>query len=191
MEGRPLDDGLLVERARRGDVDAYERLIEIYQGLAHRVAYLVTRSSAEADDAVQEAFVKAFYALDRFRPEAPFKPWLLRIVANEARNRMRSQVRREGLALRASEARPSGEAAPSPEEAALVSEGRAELVAAVESLKESDRIAISLRFFAELTEAEMAEVLGVPKGTVKSRLSRALERLRTAMGERTIEGDRA
>lgn len=132
--------------------------------------------------------MKAFYALDRFRSGAPFKPWLLRIVANEARNRIRSQVRREGLALRASEARPSGEAAPSPEEAALASEGRAELLAAVESLKEADRIAISLRFFAELTEAEMAEVLGVPKGTVKSRLSRALERLRAAMGPGSIDG---
>ena len=101
MEGRPLEDAELVDLARDGDVPAYEELVTRYQGIAHRVAWLVARQAGEAEDAVQEAFVKAYYALPRFRSDAPFRPWLLRIVANEARNRVRSSRRRDGLVLRA------------------------------------------------------------------------------------------
>ena len=93
MEGRPLEDAELVDLARDGDVPAYEELVTRYQGIAHRVAWLVTRQAGEAEDAVQEAFVKAYYALPRFRRGAPFRPWLLRIVANEAHNRVRSSRR--------------------------------------------------------------------------------------------------
>ena len=82
MEGRPLEDAELVGLARDGDVRAYEELVGRYRDLAFRTAWLVTRSSAEAEDAAQEAFVKAYYAMPRFRPGSPFKPWLLRIVAN-------------------------------------------------------------------------------------------------------------
>jgi RNA polymerase sigma factor (sigma-70 family) len=180
---RPLDDSELVELARRGDVSAYEQLVQIHQNVARRVAYLVTRSSADADDAAQEAFVKAYYALGRFRRGAPFRPWLLRIVANEARNQVRSATRRESLALRAGEGRASGGAVPSPEEAALEDEARAALLRAVEGLSDADRTVVSLRYFLELSEAETAEVLGCARGTVKSRLSRALGRLRVELGE--------
>ncbi|MDP9321875.1 MAG: siderophore-interacting protein, partial [Chloroflexota bacterium] len=76
-----------MERARRGDQDAYGELVTRYQALAARVAYVITASPAEAEDVTQDAFVKAYYALDRFREGAPFRPWLLRIVANEAKNR--------------------------------------------------------------------------------------------------------
>jgi RNA polymerase sigma factor (sigma-70 family) len=181
VEGRPLDDAELVERARRGDVDAYEELVQRYQGLANRVAFLVTRDGAEAEDAAQEAFVKAYYALGRFRSGASFKPWLLKIVTNEARNRRRSSGRRAGLVLRAAEERPSGDAAPSPEGVALDAEKRSALLQALETLPETDRLVVMYRYFLELSEAEMATALGCAKGTVKSRLSRALVRLRGAM----------
>ena len=101
MEGRPLDDLALVERARTGDVNAYESLVQQYQQLAYRVAYQVTGDAADAEDAAQEAFVNAYYALGRFRAGAPFKPWLCRIVANEARNRRMAAHRRTALAERA------------------------------------------------------------------------------------------
>ena len=101
MEGRPLDDIALVERAKNGDVNAYETLVQHYQELAFRVAYQVTGDAADAEDAAQEAFVNAYYALGRFRSGAPFKPWLCRIVANEARNRRMSAQRRTVLAQRA------------------------------------------------------------------------------------------
>ncbi|MGH2807134.1 MAG: RNA polymerase sigma factor [Actinomycetota bacterium] len=183
MEGRPLDDAELAERARNGDVDAYESLVARYQQIAHRVAYLITRSSSDADDAAQEAFVKAYYALDRFRSGASFKPWLLTIVSNEARNRRRSSTRRLELAERAASVRPSGDAAPSPEVAAIATEERRMLLDAVDRLREQDRLVVIYRYFLDLSEQEMAEILDCPRGTVKSRLSRALARLKEELGD--------
>ena len=182
MEGRPLDERDLVARAKRGDVAAYEELVRAYQDLAHRAAFLVG-DAAEADDAVQEAFVKAYRALGRFREGSPFRPWLLRIVANEARNRRRSAGRRANLALRVVEDRPADGAAPSPEEAVLVHERRAALAAAIARLREEDRLVVTCRYLLDLSEAETAATLGIPTGTAKSRLARALVRLRVLLAE--------
>jgi RNA polymerase sigma factor (sigma-70 family) len=180
--GRPLTDPDLVARAKRGDTEAYEELVRMHQGIAFRTAYLVTQSAPEAEEAAQEAFVKAYRALGRFRAGAPFRPWLLRIVTNEARNRRRSEGRREALTLRAAGAS-SGDAAPSPEAALLSAERREGLLEAVNRLQEKDRLAIACRYFLDLSEAETAAALGWRRGTVKSRLSRALERLRAELGE--------
>jgi RNA polymerase sigma factor (sigma-70 family) len=176
-------EGVLVERARGGDLSAYEELVRRHQDVAFRTAVLLAGGAMEAEDAVQEAFVKAHRALGRFRADSPFRPWLLAIVANEARNRRRSAARRQSLALRLAEDRPAGEAAPSPEAAVLDQERRVELLAALERLRAEDREVIGCRYLLELSEAETAEVLRCPKGTVKSRLSRALERLRASMTE--------
>jgi RNA polymerase sigma factor (sigma-70 family) len=180
VEGPPSEDAELTERARDGDVRAFEELVTRYQGIAFRVAWLVVHNRGEAEDAVQEAFVKAYGALPRFRPGAPFRPWILRIVANEARNRGRSARRREGLALRAAAA-DTGDAAPSPEVAALAREDAEALVAALDRSSERDRLVIAYRFLFEMNEAETAEALGVRPGTVRSRLSRALARLRAEL----------
>jgi len=161
---------------------AYEQLVRAYQDVAVRVAHVIS-PSGDAEDAAQEAFVKAYAALPRFRTGAPFRPWLLSIVANEARNRRRSAGRREGLALRAAEDRPTGDAAPSPEKAVLDHETRTALVAAVNRLRDEDREVIGARYFLDLSEAETAATLGIPRGTVKSRTARALARLRAAYGE--------
>ena len=182
MEGRPLEETELVERAKRGDVDAYQQLLQRHQDAAFRTAYFVA-GPGDAEDAAQEAFVKAFYALDRFRSGSSFRPWLLAIVANEARNRIRSANRRGALALRLAESRFSGDAAPSPETAALARADKEAVLAALAHLDEGDRLVIAYRYFLELSEKEMAEALGVRPGTVKSRLSRALARLRAAMPE--------
>ena len=90
-----------------------------YQGIAFRTAYVIAGNAADAEEAAQDGFVKAWRALGRFRDGAPFRPWLLQIVANEARNRRRSAGRRAHLALRAATEEPSGDAAPSPEAALL------------------------------------------------------------------------
>ncbi|MFL5768847.1 MAG: RNA polymerase sigma factor [Chloroflexota bacterium] len=177
MEGRPTEDAELIRRARAGEVMAYEELVRRYQDVAVRTAHLIS-PDGDAEDAVQEAFVKAYAALSRFRPDAPFRPWVLRIVANEARNRRRSAGRRAGLALRAAEDRRPGDAAPSPESAVLAEEQRATLLAAINGLRDEDREIIGARYFLDLNESETAEALGIPRGTVKSRLSRALGRLR-------------
>lgn len=161
---------------------AYAALVRAYQDLAYRTAFLITGGSADAEDAAQEGFVKAWYALGRFRQGASFRPWLLAIVANEARTRRRSHRRRDDLALRAASGRPSGDAAPSPEVAALEDEQRRLLLAAVNRLPEQHREVIAARFFLELSERETAMVLGCRPGTVKSRVSRALARLRAELG---------
>jgi RNA polymerase sigma factor (sigma-70 family) len=176
--GRPLDESELIRRAQRGDQHAYEELVNAYEGIAFRTAYVIARNASDAEDAAQDGFVKAWRALGRFREGAPFRPWLLRIVANEASNRRRSAGRRVGLALRAATQEPSGDAAPSPEAALLSSEQRTELLAAVDQLPEEQRDVVALRYFLGLSEAEVAETLGIPQGTVKSRNARALERLR-------------
>ena len=150
----------------------------MYQGIAFRTAYLLTGSAADAEDAVQAGLIKAWTALNRFRPGAPFKPWLLRIVANEAHNRRRSTGRSQALQVRTTAADPSTDAAPSLEETVLGQELQAELLGAVERLDERDRDVLACRYFLELSEQETATVLDVRRGTVKSRTARALARLR-------------
>jgi RNA polymerase sigma-70 factor (ECF subfamily) len=155
--------------------------------MAFRVAFLITRSAQDAEDVTQEAFIKAWRALGRFRPDAPFKPWLLRIVANEARNRVRSNRRRREAPGSEAETRDQRQPpqpidpAPSPEEWILAADRRRLLVAALDRLPEPDRLVIGARYLLDLSEAETAEALGVARGTVKSRLSRAMSRLRSTL----------
>jgi RNA polymerase sigma factor (sigma-70 family) len=179
---RPPREDELVERARGGDARAFAALVHDHEEIAFRTAYLITRNAADAEDAAQQGLAKAWRALPRFRPGAPVRPWLLAIVANEARNRRRAEGRREGLALRAAHELPTGGAAPSPEGRLLEAEERAELLAALERLSDDDRLVLSCRYLLELGEAETAQVLGLRRGTVKSRTSRALERLRAELG---------
>ena len=181
MEDRPLDEPALIARAKSGDAVAYEQIVRAHQTIAFRTAWMITGSDADAEEAAQDAFVKAHRALGRFRAGAPFRPWLLRIVGNEARNRRVASTRRQRLAVRAAEERREGGAVPSPESALLDRERRRSLLAAIEGLGERDRTAIACRYLLELSEAETAAALGVRPGTVKSRLSRALGRLRAAM----------
>lgn len=168
-----------------GDVRAYEDLVRRYQDVALRTAYLVA-PEADAADAVQDAFLKAYAALPRFRDGAPIRPWLLRIVANEGRNRRRSAARRAGLAERAAVVGPRDAVAASPESEVLAAEARSTLLAALGRLRDEDREVIGARYLLDLSEAETAETLGLRPGTVKSRTSRALQRLRLALLE--LEG---
>lgn len=168
----------LVERARRGDVDAFSELVARHQQIALRVAYPLVGD--DAADVVQDALVKAYRNLARFRPGASFRPWLLRIVTNEASNRRRSFGRRERLELRVA-ARAAAE--PSVDDAVLSRERSEELAAALARLSVPDRQVIALRWFSELSEAEMAVALDCAAGTVKSRLSRAMARLREELAD--------
>jgi len=172
-------DDELVSRARAGDVGAFGVLVGRYQQAALRTAFAVGGSESEAEDVTQEAFVKAFRALPGFHEGAPLRPWLMRIVANEARNRRRSGGRRQRLTTRAAEMTPT--VSRSAEDAALGSVTASQLRAALTLISDRDRAVIGLRYFAGLSEAETALALGVPSGTVKSRLSRALDHLRAAL----------
>lgn len=176
--GTALEESDLIARAQRGDARAYETLVLRYQDVAFRTAYLITGDAQAAEDAVQEAMVKAYYALPRFRPGASLRPWLLRIVANEARNRRKADFRRISLTERAAADMYTAEAARSPEAEALQGEQRMALMAALSRLSEEDRLVICYRYLLSLSELEMATVMDCARGTVKSRLARALKRLR-------------
>lgn len=179
------EDDELVARARTGDLVAFEELVSRYQERAVRLAW--TLAGGDAEDAVQEAFVKAYRSLDRFRAGAAFRPWLFTIVANEARNRRRSAGRRERLAVRAG-SMAEDRRVTSPEDEAVAADRRRRLAAAIETLGDRDREVIACRWFAGLSESEMAEVLACRPGTVKSRLSRALDRLRAALPAEEVIG---
>ncbi len=193
---------MLVTCAQRGDAAAFETLVRRYQEIAFRTAYVITGDPAEAEDAAQTGFLKAWTALDRFEPDpgrrrslrrrhvqavptgpnaTPFRPWLLQIVANEARNRRIARGRHPTLTLGAVENHLADEPARSPEVAALAAERDAALLDALNALTSDDRNVIACRYFLDLSEAEMAVALGVPRGTVKSRLFRALRRARVLL----------
>ena len=175
--GGSIDDADAVARSRDGDLDAYAVLVARYTLRAHRAAWLLG-AGEDADDVVQEAFVKAFRALPKFRAGEPFAPWLLSIVANETKNLMRSRHRRNALTLRLSAMEPDAATPDTPFDEAVAGERRARLLAAVNALPDRERQALICRYFLELSEAETAQVLRWPLGSVKSRTSRALGRLR-------------
>ena len=181
VEGRPLDEQELIASAKNGDTRAFGQLVRTHQGIALRVAYLVVRDSSEAEDVTQDAFVKAYRSLDKFRAEAPFRPWLLRIVRNEALNRVRSTKRRDSFALQISNDPVSGDAAPSPETEVMSRDEGGRLLGLVEDLPERYRSVIVHRYLLDLSEEETSEILGLPVGTVKSRSSRAVGRLRRSL----------
>ena len=118
--------------------------------------------------------------MDTFDPTRPFRPWFLRIVANLARNDRRARGRRAQLDVRAATADARREVA-TPEDIAVSDAERRRVVEALNRLDRDDRLIVALRYFEQLSEAEMAETLGCPPGTVKSRLSRAMGRLRSAL----------
>ncbi|WP_328416299.1 RNA polymerase sigma factor [Micromonospora sp. NBC_00389] len=174
----PLDDDVLVTRARAGDLEAYDLLVARHTASAYRTAVLLGAGS-DSEDVIQEAFVKGYRKLSRYRGESSFRSWLLAIVANETRNLHRSRNRRDGLVLRAAAANPASEIAEDGAVGAvLAGERRAALVQALRQLPVRDREVIVCRFLLDLSEEETVATLGWPRGTVKSRTSRALAKLR-------------
>jgi RNA polymerase sigma factor (sigma-70 family) len=174
------DEAQLISRSRAGDRDAYGMLVARHQQVAFRCAHVVCGDAAEAQDAAQEGFLKAYGSLHRFREGAPFRPWLLTIVANEARNRRRSPGRREHLVTRVG-GEEAGRHAPGADVAVLAGARRATLVAGLNALSPDHREVLVLRYLLDLSEQECAAVLGCRPGTVKSRHARALDRLRTVL----------
>jgi RNA polymerase sigma-70 factor (ECF subfamily) len=177
-----LDQVLLVHRALSGDDSSWAVLMRRHQEPVYRLAYLLSGDPDEADDIAQEAFIRAYGALEQFDPERPMRPWLLRITRNTAHNRRRA-IRRYLQALRrAARLEPLRTAsAHSPTESSDQRSERNRLWEAVKRLSRMDQEVIYLRYYLELTEGEAAEALSVPSGTVKSRTHRALARLQTVI----------
>ena len=177
MTGRPADDAAAaLEAAWR------QERVAVVAAVARRLRDLQT-----AEDAVQEAFVSAWRALDRFEDGRPFRPWLLAIVVNEVRNRQRLWRRRDAL-LRGAGSRLDPQEPVGSEEAAEQSERRRLVSQALTRLPEKQRVVVTMRYLLELSEDETATALGWPRGSVKSRLSRALEKLETDPAIRRLLG---
>lgn len=177
-----MDDGAAIAAVLAGDADAFGVVVERYQQVAFRAAYLIVRDAAAAEDVCQEAFIRAFRQLGRFRPGEPFRPWLLRIVTNLALNDIRARGRRRGLFGRLSST--EERTAPGPAQAVEAQERQRLLLAAMEELPPDDRVVLYLRHFLDLPEREIADAIGKRPGTVKSRLSRARGRLRAVVEAR-------
>jgi RNA polymerase sigma-70 factor (ECF subfamily) len=179
------DDAELIERAKRGDVDAYGELVRRYQQDARRTAAAIA-GVAVADDAAQEAFVRAYDFLHRFRSGAPFRPWLLAVVANVARNERRSTNRWTRAVRQSGERGGQTLSAPSAEDEAMARHRGGDLRAALDGLPLRYRDVVACRYLLDLSEDETARMLGLARGTVKSRLSRALDRLERQL-EREVD----
>ena len=173
-------DTTLVRAAVSGDTAAFGELVARHRSSALRVATVVLGTAGGADDIVQDADVRAWKARSSIDADRSFRAWYLKVVANAARNSRRSRGRRAALELR--DAHREARATPAdPAEQAVSDDERRVVLAALGRLGPDDRLVIALRHFEQLGEAEMAEVLGCPPGTVKSRLSRAMTRLRTEL----------
>ena len=180
------DDVSLLGRARAGDLDAFGELIHRHERPALRLAAVVAGES-EADDIVQEAFVKIQRQLGSYRGNGTVRSWLLRVVANEAKNHVRSQVRQRRRDDR--HARRSPQTTRGVDDAVIERLEHEQLADALAALSERDRAVLGCRYVTGLTEAETAEVLGTAVGTVKSRTSRALDHLEIQLGRLDGTGD--
>ncbi len=177
---RPLlqNEAALIARAQRGDTSAYEALVRAYEQTAFRVAFLVTHDEQEAADAAQDAFIRAYRALGSFDVEQPFRPWLLKIVTNLAINRLRSMKRRSRTMDSYARELIANVGEVSPDRHLAQVDQNDQLMQAVRKLAPDEQSLITLRYWMDLPEAELAEIFSVPVGTIKSRLHRTLGHLR-------------
>jgi RNA polymerase sigma-70 factor (ECF subfamily) len=172
-----LSETNLVIQAQAGADPAWEALLTQHQEAVFRLAYLLLGNADEAQDVAQEVFIRAFRFLHQFDQSRPLRPWLLRITTNLAYNHRRAVGRYWAAVQRLFWAAPQPTAAASTEETPPADDAQA-LWRAVQRLSRPDQEIIYLRYFLELSVAETAEAAGIASGTVKSRLNRALKRLR-------------
>jgi RNA polymerase sigma-70 factor, ECF subfamily len=184
------DDLDLVHATQRGDVSAFEQLVARYDGKLLRIAQNVTHNREDSEDAVQEAFVKAFEHLGSFREDAQFSTWLIRITLNQALSKLRKRrvakevsldddLEAEDMTL----PREVADWAPNPEELYRASELRSILIASLTQISPILRAVFVLRDIEGLSTDETAEVLQLRIGTVKARLSRARQQLRKLLSK--------
>jgi RNA polymerase sigma-70 factor (ECF subfamily) len=180
------DDGSepnLIHRARQGDAATWEMLVRQHQEPTFRLAYLILGDAADAEEIAQEAFVQAFLSLDNFDEQRPFRPWILQITRNLARNRRRGLGRYWVHVKRWWQQQPVSVAEPADQ---AHTEARL-LWQAVSQLKPAWQEVIYLRYFLEMSETETAATLDIAPGTVKSRLHRALQALKWIIEQDFVE----
>lgn len=179
-----MEDKELIERARAGDNSAYEALVTKYQQRVYNLALRMSCNEDDAFDLSQEVFLKAWRGLETFQFESAFSTWLYRLTTNACLDFLRSQKRHKTVSMTCEDDDGDetqldvADSAPDPEQAAISSEDREHLTLAMAALDDQARAIITLRVINDLSYEKIAEVLGIPEGTVKSRLSRAREKLK-------------
>ena len=178
MRNRDAGDGELARAAAEGDQEAYGLLVERHGDTARRVAFSILHDEHDADDAAQDGLVSAWRSLERFDATRPFRPWLMRIVVNAARDlaRRRTVRKAEQLSLDA----PAGGATPEQEAGRALLRDR--LRGALSTLPERQRLVVTLFDVEGFSHAEIAELVGAPEGTVRSELFHARRALREELG---------
>jgi RNA polymerase sigma-70 factor, ECF subfamily len=189
------EEQALLDRARGGDLDAFNALVDLHQRLVFNVCLRMLGNRTAAEDAAQEAFLSAYRHIDACKG-AHFRAWLLRIAANACTDELRRRQRRPAISLDAPQpldAPPldAPDPAPGPEAEALRSEQRRSIAAALLRLPEDQRLAVVLCDVQGLAYDEIAEATGVSLGTVKSRIARAREKLRRELSATGTAGARA
>ena len=179
------NDKLLIDRCKRGDLDAFDTLLRTYEKRVYNLAYRLSGSYDEANDISQDAFLRVFQALKLFRGEANFSTWLFRIVTNVYLDRRKRTRNKQHLSLEEyieldenSVARQVEDSGPTPDVVAEAHERTELLQQAIASLPDYQRTMVILYHTEGLAYDEIAEVLSLPIGTVKSRLNRARQTLR-------------
>lgn len=179
-----IDDQLWIKKARKGDSDAFEQLVLRYQTQIYHLCLRMLGNAEDAADMTQETFLKAWRSMESFQLDAAFSTWLYRLASNCCLDLLRSQKRRPTVSLVMEDAEgeeqsyePADEG-PSPEETVIYREERSEIAQAMAQLDDEQRQVLTLRVVNDLSYAQIAEVLQVKEGTVKSRIARARENLR-------------
>ena len=179
-----IDEKKVIQRAANGDADAFEQLVRTYQTPIYNLCLRMTGNPDDAADLSQEAFIKAWRNLGSFQFESAFSTWLYRLASNTCLDFLRSVKRRPQVSLTVEDS--DGEtqtldlpdSAPTPEEAAITKEEQETLARAMQSLDEQQRQILTLRVVNDLSYAQIADILQVKEGTVKSRLARTRDALR-------------
>lgn len=173
--GSHTEEAVLIEAAKSGDQEAFRHIVERYQGAVYNLAYRMLGTPEEAEDAAQEIFVRIYRQLGRYDPERKFSTWTLAIATNyciDQLRRRRMQLVPLDNIIPWARTRDSG-----PEGEALGSESRDEMQRLLKRLPEKYRAPLVLRYWEDLSCAEIAEILGVPEGTIKTQIHRARKQL--------------
>ncbi len=171
----PEEEQAIIAAARAGDAQAFQLLVERYEQQVYRAAFFILRDPDEAEEVTQEAFMRGYKAIRKFKPDQPFRPWILRIAVNQALTAVRKLKRRREASVESPPVIPSDYDI----DEALIDRDRAEtLITALNQMQERERAVIYLRYFMDLSEKELAQYLKCAQGTVKSRLHRSLAKLR-------------
>lgn len=176
-----MTDPLTIRQAQQGDAAAYEALVRRYQTVAFRTAWIILRDVADAEDVAQSAFLKAWLGIRRADLDRPFQPWLLAIVANEARNRRRARGRWLARVVPEDRSERLPETGPPLQNQVEQHEDIEVVMQHLLTMDDVDRTTLWCRYVLDLSEQETADVMDCAAGTVKSRTHRAMSRLRTRL----------